>query len=149
MHRKVAQIERINMSMWTAYKEYLSTKDKGSYQNTVSRLEQEYDTVLMACFCRNLASVWGTLVELIDGCFENGTDISTIQPSVSDIQNSVWKIYKEFLKDHSVPSYTERAAGLRGRYDSDKDMGPFVQTLLISWIPIINSLKADFNRSTG
>lgn len=64
---------------------------------------------------------------------------------IKNIQNTLWRIYKEFLEDHNVKKYTEKAAALVHKYSGKKDMMLFAQTLILSWVPVINSLKADFN----
>lgn len=149
MQEKIGGIEKINKSMWVAYKEYLSTKDKKAYQESASRLELEYDTELMICFCRNLYSAWEGVIRLMEMCFEKDADVSDMHSCVSDIQNSAWAIYKRFMKDHSVMECTGRYAELVRRYKDDKDMMLFAQTLILSWVPVINSLKADFNSEAG
>lgn len=68
---------------------------------------------------------------------------------IKNIQNTLWRIYKEFLKDHKVKDYTDKAAALVRQYDGKKDMMLFAQTLILSWVPVINSLAADFRGESG
>ncbi len=143
MQEKTAGIEEINKSMWTAYKEYLSTKDRKSCRKSVSGLEFQYDSELK-WFCRNLASAWDPVIDLMERHMENGTDVERIHVCIMDIQNSAWAAYREFLKGHQMPEYTQKAAALVKKYKNDKDMMLFAQTIILSWVPVINSLKQDF-----
>lgn len=68
---------------------------------------------------------------------------------IKNIQNTLWRIYKEFLEDHKVKAYTDKAAALVHEYDGKKDMMLFAQTLILSWVPVINSLAADFRGEGG
>lgn len=63
---------------------------------------------------------------------------------IKNIQNTLWRIYKEFLEDHKVKAYTDKVAALVHEYDGKKDMMLFAQTLILSWVPIINALAKDF-----
>ena len=148
MKKKVDGIKEINGSMWMAYKELLSGKDKPSYLKKIYVLELGYDGELK-WFCRNLASVWEPVAGLIEGNAGKGSGISEIHRSVSDIQNSAWAIYKAFMKGRDMRECTEKYAGLARRYDYDKDMKLFAQTLILSWVPVINSLADDFRNGMG
>ena len=68
---------------------------------------------------------------------------------IKRIQNKLWSIYKEFLDSHDVKKYTEDAAALVHEYDGKKDMMLFAQTLILSWVPVINGLSADFREEKG
>lgn len=68
---------------------------------------------------------------------------------IKNIQNTLWKIYKEFLVDHKVKDYTDKAATLVHQYSGKKDMRTFAENLIISWSPVINGLAADFKNGTG
>lgn len=143
MRKIIDGIERINKSMWTAYKEYMSTRDKKNYQKAVSSLEMEYDAELNL-FCQNLSSAWGNVISQMEMRFEEDANVSDIHSRVSDIQNSVWAIYKRFMRDHLVRECTRKYAELVQRYSHDKEMELFAQTLILSWVPIINALAKDF-----
>lgn len=143
MQEKIDGIKAINESMWRAYKEFLSGRDRGAYQKAVACLEWGYEAELR-WFCRNLASAWEGVIGLLEACFEEGADAASIHSCVSDIQNSAWSIYRGFMTDHAVPEYTRRAAELTRRHSGDKDMKLFAQTLILSWVPVINSLAEDF-----
>ena len=148
MQGKTAGIEEINKSMWTAYKEYLSTKDKKSYQKSVSGLESRYDSELK-WFCRNLSSAWNTVIDLMEQKTENGTDVEQTHVCIMDIQNSVWAVYREFLNGHQVPEYTEKSAALVEKYKNNKDMMLFAQILIMAWVPVINGIAEDFRKESG
>lgn len=143
MQKIIGGIEKINKSMWTAYKEYLSTRDKKTYQKAVSSLEMEYDAKL-SLFCWNLSSAWENVIIQMEMRFEEDADVSDVHSCVSDIQNSVWAIYKGFMKDHLVRECTRKYAELVQKYRHDKEMELFAQTLILSWVPIINALAEDF-----
>ena len=143
MQKIIGGIEKINKSMWTAYKEYLSTRDKKTYQKAVSSLEMEYDAEL-SLFCWNLSSAWENVIIQMEMRFEQDADVSDVHSCVSDIQNSVWAIYKGFMKDHLVRECTRKYAELVQKYRHDKEMELFAQTLILSWVPIINALAEDF-----
>ncbi|WP_300811087.1 hypothetical protein [uncultured Acetatifactor sp.] len=143
MQKIIDGIEKINKSMWTAYKEYLSTRDKKTYQKAVSSLEMEYDAEL-SLFCWNLSSAWENVIIQMEMRFEEDADVSDVHSCVSDIQNSVWAIYKGFMKDHLVRECTRKYAELVQKYRHDKEMELFAQTLILSWVPIINALAEDF-----
>lgn len=66
--------------------------------------------------------------------------------NVKYIQNTLWKIYKEFLDDRNVKEYTRKASELVHLYDGNKEMLLFCQNLIITWTPIINSLAEDFRK---
>lgn len=148
MYGKIKQIEEINKYIWTAYKEYLSTKDKKSYQKSVSRLEGRYYDSGLEWFCRNLSSAWENVVSQVEMRFKEDADVSDIHSCVSDIQNSVWAIYKGFMRDHLVRECTRKYAELVQKYRHDKKMELFAQTLILSWVPIINALAEDFRNGS-
>ncbi len=66
---------------------------------------------------------------------------------IKNIQNTLWRIYKEFLEDHKVKDYTDKAAALVHEYNGKKNMMLFAQTLVLSWVPIINGLAEDFKNN--
>ena len=68
---------------------------------------------------------------------------------IKNIQNTLWRIYKDFLEDHKVKDYTDKAAALVHQYSGNKDMMLFAQTLILSWTPVINGLAADFRAESG
>ena len=121
----------------------LSTRDKKTYQKAVSSLEMEYDAEL-SLFCWNLSSAWENVIIQMEMRFEEDADVSDVHSCVSDIQNSVWAIYKGFMKDHLVRECTRKYAELVQKYRHDKEMELFAQTLILSWVPIINALAEDF-----
>jgi len=148
MQGKTGRIREINDAMWTAYKGLLATGDMEACVKAVSGLEWGYDAELK-WFCRNLASAWDPVVGLVGQQMKNGTDIGQIHACIMDIQNTAWAAYREFLKGHKVPEYTERSAALVEKYRDNRDMMLFAQTIILSWVPIINSLAEGFGNGKG
>lgn len=64
---------------------------------------------------------------------------------IMDIQNSVWNLYKDFIKTKDMRQYNAGAQVLAKRYEDDELLLAFVQNIIISWAPIINRLKEDEN----
>lgn len=149
MQKMIDGIERINKSMWTAYKEFLLTRDKKKYRKSISSLEMEYDTGLMSCFCWNLSGAWENVISQMEVRFREDSNVSDIHLCVSDIQNSAWAIYKAFMRDHLVRECTRKYSELVHKYRHDKEMELFAQTLILSWVPVINELAADFRNGGG
>ena len=63
-----------------------------------------------------------------------------------DIQNSVWNLYKDFIRTKDMRQYNVGAQALVKRYESDELLLAFVQNIIISWAPIINKLKESENK---
>ena len=144
MGKKIEGIEKINRSVWMIYKDYLAKRDKKSYRNLMEDVEYGCEDEILRLFCHNISSAWETVVELLENQFKNGMDTGEITEHVMDIQNSAWAAYKAFLLSQNVKGYTEKAAALVHRYGGKKDMMLFAQTLILSWVPVINSLAKDF-----
>lgn len=64
---------------------------------------------------------------------------------IMDIQNSVWNLYKDFIKTKDMRQYNARAQALVKKYEGDELLFTFVQNIIISWVPIINRLKEEEN----
>lgn len=67
-----------------------------------------------------------------------------MEEEIKDIQNSLWKIYKNFLDDHDVQNYTRKAAAIARKYEGNRQMHSFCQNLVITWAPVINELKRKY-----
>ena len=67
---------------------------------------------------------------------------------IKHIQNTLWSIYKDFLSDHDVRKYTQKASGLVHEYDGNKEMLLFCQNLVITWTPIINTFAEEFRNES-
>lgn len=67
---------------------------------------------------------------------------------IKHIQNTLWSIYKDFLKDHDVCMFTNKAAELVSEYEDKCDMKLFCQDLIITWTPVINGMAAEFRKES-
>lgn len=143
MQEKTDDIKKIQTALWGMYKDFMSHGSKDLYQKQVLDLGYSYEGE-MKWFCRNLASAWDPVVELVGQQVKNGTDIGQIHACIMDIQNTAWAAYREFLEGYKVPEYTERSAALVEKYRDNRDMMLFAQTIILSWVPVINSLAEGF-----
>ena len=148
MREKIEGIQTIQETLWRIYKEFLTEKDKKSYRKQALKLEYGYEGDLK-WFCRNLNSVWEPVIDLMEQCLENGDSIEQMHVCIMDIQNSVWSVYRAFMKNHQMPEYTEKSAAIVKKYKNDKDMMLFAQTLILSWVPVINGLAEEFRDENG
>lgn len=71
-----------------------------------------------------------------------------MEDEIRDIQNTLWRMYKEFLQDHDVKKYTRKARDLVDRYGDNREMYIFSQNMVVSWTPVINSLAGRFRNKT-
>ena len=62
---------------------------------------------------------------------------------IKDIQNSVWKAYKDFRASGNMSQYNADMKAIIQRYADDKPMMNFAQNIIISWAPIINYLAEE------
>lgn len=60
---------------------------------------------------------------------------------ITDIQNSFWAAYKEFMKTGNMREYNHSLAVIMERYAEDPPMREFCEDLVWSWAKIINRLK--------
>ncbi|MBY0758545.1 hypothetical protein FLB61_05485 [Sellimonas caecigallum] len=65
---------------------------------------------------------------------------------IQDIQNSIWKAYKDFSLNHDMNKYNTDVQKIVKKYRSNPLMLNFCQNLIITWIPVINSIR-DFKKS--
>lgn len=148
MKEKQEDIEDIQKALWRTYKEFYEiSHDPGKWRNAAETLINEYDGE-MEQFSKNLVSSWETVIYDISEDFRCARDTKEKFDCVKHIQNTLWRIYKEFLedKDHKVKDYTDKAAALVHKYSGNKDMKQFSENIIISWIPVINGLAADFRK---
>lgn len=62
---------------------------------------------------------------------------------IKDIQNLVWKAYKDFKDSCSMRQYNKDVQAIVRKYADDKPMLNFAQNIIISWGPIINFLAEE------
>lgn len=69
---------------------------------------------------------------------------------ITDIQNTIWKMYKDFLKDKNVQGWTKKAQDLQAKYQSDNEtIRGYVGNIVYAWIPVINEIKAQEWKKEG
>lgn len=73
-------------------------------------------------------------------------DIPDIHEKISDIQNSVWKAYKDFRSSGDMRQYNKDVQAIVRKYADDKPILNFAQNIIISWAPIINSLGEEMRK---
>lgn len=67
---------------------------------------------------------------------------------IKDIQNAVWKAYKDFRESGDMRQYNKDVQDIVRKYADYKPMLNFAQNIIISWAPIINSMDEEMrNRS--
>lgn len=55
---------------------------------------------------------------------------------IKDIQNTIWIIFREFMKTHNMEMYNKRSEELVQKYKED-ELCTFCENQLISWAPVI------------
>lgn len=61
---------------------------------------------------------------------------------ISDIQNSFWKAYKDFVRTKDMRQYNMDVDAILDKYKHDKkELFNFCVSIKLSWTPIINGLK--------
>lgn len=149
MKEKQEDIENIQKALWRTYKEFYEiSHDSGKWRDAAEALINEYDGE-MEQFSKNLVSSWETVIDDIAEDFRCARDTKEKFDCVKHIQNALWGIYKEFLKDKKMKEHTGKSAALVHQYSGKKDMMLFAQTLILSWTPVINGLAADFRAESG
>lgn len=65
---------------------------------------------------------------------------------IAYIQNMIWKMYKDFLKDHDMAEYNRKSLELVGKYQEkgDRQLAVFCYYLIFAWTPIINNFGEEF-----
>lgn len=148
IEEKCKEISHIQNTLWKIYKEFSAKGNAEEWCNKTAALVNEYDGD-MGWFCKNLVVSWKTTIDGIAGDMRNGLDTREKHDCIKNIQNTLWSLYKRFLVDKNIKGYTDKAAALVHEYDGKKDMMLFAQTLILSWVPVINSLAADFRGEGG
>ena len=70
-------------------------------------------------------------------------DIPDIHEKITDIQNAVWKAYKDFRESGDMLQYNKDVQAIVRKYTDDKHILNFAQNIIISWAPIINSMAEE------
>lgn len=60
---------------------------------------------------------------------------------ISDIQNSFWTAYRDFIKTKDMRQYNMDVNEIIERYKFDKPLCDFCVNLKLTWAPIMNELK--------
>lgn len=60
---------------------------------------------------------------------------------ISDIQNSFWNAYKDFMRTKDMKKYNGDINAVLEKYRHDRTMLNFCQGLSVSWTPVINGIK--------
>lgn len=65
---------------------------------------------------------------------------------IMKIQNAIWAMYKEFLKDHDMGKYNRKKDELAMEYlkKGDRLLFEFCKNLLFDWAPVMNRFAEDF-----
>lgn len=65
---------------------------------------------------------------------------------IAHIQNTIWEIYKTFLKNHDMAEYNDRWAELMLQYRNraNEELFSFCKCQFITWEPIIRMFGAEF-----
>lgn len=66
---------------------------------------------------------------------------------IKHIQNTIWAMYRAYLKDHDMKAYNRKMGELSKEYydKGDKQLSNFCDCLLITWAPIIMGFAMEFN----
>lgn len=67
-----------------------------------------------------------------------------MENGIKDIQNTVWKMYKEYQATHDMVNYNAQKDELCRKYHGQPILGCFCRNLVISWAPVINQLAEDY-----
>lgn len=69
------------------------------------------------------------------------------EEEIKHIQNTIWMMYKAYLKDHDMKEYNRKMKELVTEYCDKKDklLLSFCKNLLIAWAPIISEFAKEFN----
>ncbi len=68
---------------------------------------------------------------------------------ITHIQNTIWKMYKDFLEDHDMRKYNQGMKELVEEYceKDDQQLLAFCQWSFITWAPVINGLAEYFRKN--
>ena len=67
---------------------------------------------------------------------------------IQNIQNSLWKFYKQFKSDNDMESYNHNIQQLTRSFVDKPIMLSFCQNLIFAWTPVMNKLKENANGRT-
>ena len=73
----------------------------------------------------------------------SGTEIDR---QVTAVYNDCWKIYREYTKTHDMSQYNRRIVELKAKYPQ---MQRFVIDILWAFVPVVNSLHAEYMMQKG
>ena len=73
----------------------------------------------------------------------NATEIDR---QVTAIYNDCWKTYREYTKTHNMRQFNKRVTELKAKYPN---MQRFVRDILFAFVPVINSLHAEYMTANG
>ena len=63
---------------------------------------------------------------------------------VAEIQNAIWKAYKEVRETKSARGFNDTVQALENKYSEvSKPMGDFISWLKCAWAPIINEIVSE------
>lgn len=63
-----------------------------------------------------------------------------MEKRIMDMYNDAWKIYKEYLKNHNIATFTDDAAALCKKYGNETD----ICSLMIWWAARVNTLHQEY-----
>ncbi len=150
MQEKIDDIKNIQQSMWEMYKDFLANKDLDRYK-ACSRVFMDEHVGILKYFCSNLVNTWLPAIDGLAKDFRNNHDVKAKTDHIKYIQNTVWKMYKDFLADHDMREYNRKMGELAKEYQNkgDGQLLSFCQNILISWAPVINALAEEFRKVDG
>lgn len=69
-----------------------------------------------------------------------------LHKEIANIQNSIWRMYKEFLTDHDMGKYNRKKDELAKKYleKGDRILFEFCKNLLFDWTPVTNTFAKEF-----
>ena len=145
MQEKIDDIKNIQQSLWEMYKDFLENKEPERYKVSSGAFVDDHRGPLKY-FCRNLVSTW---IPVIDGLAEdirNNHDVKAKTDHIKYIQNTVWRMYEDFLLDHDMGKYNQKMGELARKYHDkgDRQLLSFCQNIAISWCPVINKFAEQF-----
>lgn len=59
---------------------------------------------------------------------------------IRDIQNTIWKIYKNLCRDYDMNACNRDLQELNKRYQHD-ELNAFCENTIITWIPVFQRIK--------
>ena len=150
MQKKIEDIEHIQYSLWGMYKDFLADKDLDRYKSRTDAFLNGYKES-RKYFCRNLIIEWTAVVDGLAEDFKHGRNVEEKTNCIKHIQNTLWAMYKDFLEDHDMGVYNNKAQKLTREYarKGDKQLLSFCQNMILSWSPIINESAEEFRKGEG